>query len=205
MLGLIDKGGPIMWGIVACSLLGSVIFWERLFHLHRAHIKTDDFLRGIFNLIQKKNIVEAISICEETPGPVAHIVRTAILHADEDREDVEQCVIDAGKEEIPRLERNLALLATIAKTAPLLGLLGTLLGMMQALMRMEKGAPLIHSGDLAGGLWQALISTAAGLTVAIPAYVAYNFLLSRVEQLVLDMERSVSEIMGFLKNRSHER
>jgi biopolymer transport protein ExbB len=201
MFMLIENGGPVMWLILVCSLLAGVIFLERLLHLHRAQIGTEDFLSGIYNIVNRNNIAEAVSICEETPGPVAHIVRAAVLQHEGDRASIAQRIVEAGTAEIPRLERNLNVLLTLAQVAPLLGLLGTVLGMMRVMMMVEEKAPLVHSGDLAGGLWQALITSAAGLAVAIPTYVGYNMLAGRVESIVLDMERASSQILGFLVNR----
>jgi len=203
MLELIQKGGPTMWLISVFSVAATVIFLERLFHLHRAQIGSKDFLKGIYNVLQRRNVVEAVSICEETPGPVPHIVRAAVLHHDEDRETIRQAIQQAGQVEVPRLERNLNLLATIAQVSPLLGLLGTVGGMMNVLFAIEARAPLVHAGDLTGGLWQALISTAAGLAVGIGAYMAHNFLLGRVESILQDMEQSGAEILTFLLNRQH--
>jgi biopolymer transport protein ExbB len=201
MLVLIDNGGPMMWLILGCSMLAGVIFLERLLHLHRAQIGAEDFLSGIYNIVNRNNIAEAVSICEETPGPVAHIVRAAVLKHDEGRDVIAQRIVEAGTSEIPRLERNLNVLLTLAQVTPLLGLLGTVLGMMHVLLVIEEKAPLVHAGDLSGGLWQALITSAAGLAVAIPTFVGYNFLAGRVESIVLDMERASSQILGFLVNR----
>ncbi len=198
MLELIFKGGLVMWVIGGCSVIGAVIFLERLFHLHRAQINADDFLEGIYNVLRRRNVVEAVSICEETPGPVAHIMRSAILHGDRDRDQLRQAIEQAGMSEIPRLERNLSLLATMAQLTPLLGLLGTVLGMMETLWQLHQHSPLVQVGDLAGGLWQALITTAFGLAVAIPLYAGYNFLLQRLETILLDMESASVDILNFL-------
>ena len=198
MIDLLNQGGLVMWLLFGMALIAAIIFLERLFHLHRAQIRADDFLKGIYNVLKRRNFVEAVSICEETPGPVAHIVRAAILHHDEERQMLQQAIEEAGLVEVPRLERNLNLLATIAQISPLVGLLGTVLGMMDMLIVMHQNAPLIHSGDLSGGLWKALITTATGLAVSIPAYAAYNFLVARIESVVLDMERSSVDIFVFV-------
>jgi biopolymer transport protein ExbB len=198
MTQLIAKGGPMMWLILVCSVLAASIFFKKLFDLHRAQINWDGFLKGLYNILNKKNIVEAVSICDETPGPVASIVRAAILHHDEDADSIRRAIDEAGLSEIPRLERHLGMLATLAQIAPLLGLLGTVLGMMQVMLAIQEKAPLVHAGDLMGGLWQALISTAAGLVVAIPAYAGYNLLVGRVESIVLDMEKAAAEVLAYL-------
>ena len=197
MFELMQKGGPAMWLMLGCSLVAVSIFFERLFNLHRAQIKADDFLKGIYNVLRQRNYVEAVSICDETPGPVAHIVRAAILHHDEEVERIRQAIEETGFVEVPRLERHLGLLATLAKLAPLIGLLGTVLGMMRALMTAEQKAPLVQSGDLMAGMWQALICTAAGLVVAILAYAGYNLLVTRVESIVLDMEKISGDMITF--------
>jgi biopolymer transport protein ExbB len=197
MFELIQKGGPMMWVILATSFIAAVVFVKKLFELHRAQIRWSDFLKGIYNVLSRKNIVEAVSICEETPGPVASIVRAAILHHDEGPEGIRRAIEEAGLAEVPRLEKNLAMLATVAQIAPIMGLLGTVLGMIQTLLMIQQKAPLVHSGDLMGGLMQALIATAAGLAVAIPTYAGYNFLVSRVESIVLDMEQASAEILAF--------
>lgn len=198
MLELVFRGGVVMWVILVAAFIGGVIFLERLFHMHRAQINADDFLEGIYNVLRRRNVVEAVSICEETPGPVAHIMRAAILQGDMQEDQIRHAIEEAGLGEVPRLERNLALLATMAQLTPILGLLGTLLGMMETLWQIQHAAPLIHAGDLAGGLWQALSTSVAGLAVAIPLYAGYNFLLHRLETILLDMERASVDILNFL-------
>ena len=202
MLELIQKGGAVMWLILAASVLGAAVFLAKLYDLHRAQIRSGDFLKGIYNILNRHNIVEAVSICEETPGPVASIVRAAVLHHGEDRPVIAQAIEEAGLAEVPRLERNLTVLATIAQIAPMMGLLGTVLGMIRVLLVIEQKAPLVHAGDVLGGLWQALLTAAAGLAVGIPAYAGYNLLVSRVESIVLDMERAAVDILAFLAGQA---
>jgi len=202
MLELIQKGGAVMWLILAASVLGVAVFLAKLYDLHRAQIRSGDFLKGIYNILNRHNIVEAVSICEETPGPVASIVRAAVLHHGEDRPVIAQAIEEAGLAEVPRLERNLTVLATIAQIAPMMGLLGTVLGMIRVLLVIEQKAPLVHAGDVLGGLWQALLTAAAGLAVGIPAYAGYNLLVSRVESIVLDMERAAVDILAFLAGQA---
>ena len=198
MLELMDKGGWIMWPILICSITAAVLFIERVFHLHRAQIKQDDFLSGIYTIVNRGNTAEAVSICDQTPGPVAHIVRTGLLHADEKPEELKQTITKAGLGEIPRLEKNLGGLLTIAQIAPMLGLMGTVVGLIDVFIGMEQNAPLAEIGDLSAGIWQALITTAVGLCVSIPAFAGYNFLLSRVERITLNMEYTAEEIYHFL-------
>ena len=198
MLDLMAQGGWVMWVILGASVIAVMIFFERLFHYHRAHINAQDFLDGIFNVLRRHNVVKAVSLCEDTPGPVAYLTRAAILQGAATPAEIQQALESAGLSEIPRLERNLNLLATIAQITPLLGLLGTIVGLIQALEQVQHQAPLIQTGDWVGGLWQALITTAAGLAVAIPAYAGYNFLLQRLETILLDMEQASVDVLRFL-------
>ena len=198
MLNWIQSGGPVMWLILAGGFIALVIFLERLFHLHRAQIKIDDFLYGIITNLKRGNHLEAIAICDQTPGPAAHLVRTAILNADEPKEDLMKAIQLAGTQELPRLERHTNLLITLAQVLPMLGLLGTVLGLLSMLAILQQGSPLAEIGDLSGGLWSALLTTAAGLITGIPTYTGYHFLIGRVESIALDMEQVSSEIICFL-------
>ncbi len=199
MLELIHEGGAITWVILLCGFAAFVTFVERGFHIHRARIDSDDFLEGVLNILKKHNIDEAVAICEETPGPVSRVVRTAILHRDSSREFIESSINDAGLSEISRLEARMGVIAVVAQVAPLLGLLGTVLGIMTLLGDME--ATRWQSAKVLVGLRTALITTAAGLAVAIPCYAAYNMVVTKIETLVVDMERASSEILAFLTGK----
>jgi biopolymer transport protein ExbB len=201
MWELMVKGGWIMWPIIACSVVAAILFFERVFHLHRAQIKPDDFLNGIYTIVNRGNTAEAVSICDQTPGPVAHMVRTALLHADEAPAELKQTINKAALGEIPRLEKNLGGVLTIAQVTPLLGLMGTVIGLIRLFMAMEQQAPLAEIGDLSAGIWQALTTTAFGIAVSVPSFAAYNFLLSRVENITLNMDYAAEEIYRFLVYR----
>jgi len=198
MFTLMQQGGLIMWALAAGGAIALFVFLERFFHVHRARIKTDDFMKGICNILRRGNVNEAVSICADTPGPAACIVRAAILHHDRNREMISQAIDDAALTEIARMERRFGVLATIAQLAPLMGVLGTVLGMIQTLLVIQQKAPLVQIGDLAAGLWTALLTTAAGLVVAMLSYLGYNLLVSKVDLIALDMERAASEILAFL-------
>ncbi len=204
MLDMIQKGGPVMWPIILCSVFAFAILLERLFHLHRAKIDTVDFMGKIGNTLKRNKIMEAIEMCNNTPGPIAHIMKAGILKHDRPRNEIREAIEDAGVHEVPRLEKNLSALATIATISPLLGLLGTVTGMVRCFQIIqEKSTTLnpINPGDLAGGIWEALITTVAGLVVAIPTYVAYNYLVSRVDYCVLEMEKAATELINILATR----
>lgn len=205
MLNLMGNGGPVIWLLLACGLFAALVFLERLFNLHRAQIAADDFLKGVYNILNRDNTVEAATICEEAPGPVARLALAAVLHHDDALENIGRAIEDAGLEEIPRMERGLGWLATVARITPLIGLLGTVLGMMDVLQAAHRAAPLVSMADLTGGLWAALSSTALSLVVAILVYAGYNLLVSRVESILLDMERSASALMNFMRQWKRNR
>ena len=205
MANLIGNGGPVIWLLLACGLFAAMVFLERLFNLHRAQIAADDFLKGVYNILSRDNLVEAAAICEEAPGPVARLALAAVLHHDDALENVGRAIEDAGLEEIPRMEKGLGWLATLARITPLIGLLGTVLGMMEMLLAANRNAPLVQSADLTGGLWAALSATALSLVISILAYAGYNLLVSRVESILLDMERSASALLNFMRQWKQSR
>ena len=191
-------GGPMIWLIIGASATGLVVFFQRVLHYHRAQINSMEFLNGVRNVLKRDNVVEALSICDATPGPVARLVKVAILNRERGQEGVREALEEAGLIEVPPLENKLNLLATIAQITPLMGLLGTVLGFIQIFTELQNKATLANMQDLSGGIWQSLICTAAGLAVAIPCYAAYNYLVSRVNAIVLDMEKAATEIIGIV-------
>jgi biopolymer transport protein ExbB len=195
---LLSHGGPVLYLILLVSAVAAVVFIERFLHCHRAQINSTEFLNGVRTVLKRNNVVEALSICDATPGPVARLVKTAILNREHGRERVREALEEAGLAEVPRLEEKLNLLATIAQLAPLLGLLGTVLGFIETFGRMEQAGLHAQVSQLSTGIWQALICAAAGLAVAIPAHAGYNYLVSRVNSIVLDMERAATEIVNIV-------
>ena len=190
MWGLIVKGGPLMFLIIFCSIIALAVVLERIWQLHRSRIDTEGFMEDISETLRRNKIMEAIDKCNATPGPIAQILKAGILKHDRSRPEIKEAIEDAGIHEVPRLEKNLNVLATIAHISPLLGLLGTVVGMLKAFQVIEDKAMSmvpVNPGDLAGGIWEALITTVAGLSVAIPTYVAYNYLVSWVDNFVVDM------------------
>jgi biopolymer transport protein ExbB len=207
MWDVIQKGGPLMYLIVLCSIVALAVIIERLYHLYRAKIDSEIFMESISSTLKRNRIMEAIDLCEKTPGPVAHIIKAGILKHDRSRSEIKEAIEDAGIYEVPRLEKNLGALATIAHISPLLGLLGTVTGMVRAFQVIQEKATSLHlvsPGDLAGGIWEALITTAAGLIVAIPTFVAYNYLVSRVKGFIVEMERSATDLISILAQRTEQ-
>ena len=201
MLPLFFKGGPMLWVILLASATAVMVFIERALYCHRAQINSTEFLNGVRTVLKRDNIVEALSICDATPGPVARLVKTAILNRDHGRERVRESLEEAGLSEVPRLEEKLNLLVTIAQLAPLLGLLGTVLGFIKIFRELEAAGLMANVHSLSAGVWEALICTAAGLAVGIPAHAGYNYLVSRVNDIVLDMEKSATEIVNIVTEK----
>lgn len=207
MWGMIIKGGPLMFLILLCSIIALAVVIERLWHLRRAQINTQAFMEVIAELLKRNKIMDAIDRCNAMPGPIAHILKAGIMKHDRPRSEIKEAIEDAGLHEVPRLEKNLSALATIAHISPLLGLLGTVTGMVRSFQVIELKATAlmpVNPGDLAGGIWEALITTVAGLAVAIPTYVAYNFLVSKVDGFVLEMEKSATDVVNILGVKREE-
>jgi biopolymer transport protein ExbB len=198
---LVTHGGPVMFLLLLVSAVAIVVVIERILHYHREQINSAEFLNGVRTVLKRDNIVEALSICDATPGPVARMVKVSILSRDRGREGVREALEEAGLAEVPRLEEKLNLLATIAQIAPVLGLLGSVLGLIKIFAALEEKGQFSHFEALAGGVWQALVCTAFGLAISVPAYAAYNYLVKRVNDIVLDMERASSEMLTLLTDK----
>ncbi len=195
---LLARGGLMMWVLLALGLGGLMLCIERVLFLHRGQIRAKAFVEGIKNILAKRRLVEALTVCEETPGPVAAVVKAALLQASASAETMRFHVQEAGIVELPALERRLGAIAAIAQVAPLVGLLGTVIGMATTFRAFEQGGHYALAGVLAGGMWQALLAVAGSLMLAIPAHLAYHFLSARVRSIVRDVEWSGNEIMKYL-------
>ncbi len=207
MWGLFVKGGPLMFVILLCSVIALAVIIERLWYLRTAKIDTAQFMEEIAETLRRNKIMDAIDKCNAIQGPIARILKAGIMKHDRTKGEIKEAIEDAGLHEVPLLEKNLGVLATIAHIAPLLGLLGTVVGMVRAFQVIEQKAIAlmpVNPGDLAGGIWEALLTTAAGLSVAIPTYVAYNFLVTKVNGFVLEMEKSATDLVNILGTKREE-
>jgi biopolymer transport protein ExbB len=199
----IHNGGPVIWLILIAAAIALVVFVERALFCHRSQINSAAFLNGVRTVLKRENVVEAISICDATPGPVARLVKAAILNREKGRDRVREAVEEAGLTEVPLLEERLNLLATIAQIAPLLGLFGTVIGFMSIFSVLQHHGLYANLAEMAGGVWEALICAAAGIGVAIPAHAGYNYLVSRINKIVLDMERAAAEIVNIVTEQNN--
>ena len=194
-------GGPLMWPILFCSIFALAIVMEKTVFFHKISIDIPELLGKILDKMKRHDTKEALKICDENPGPIANILKAGILKYDRPRQQIIEAIEDASLYEVPRLQKNLSALATIAHIAPLLGLLGTATGMVRAFQAIQvkaAGSLPILPQDLSGGVWEALLATVAGLVVAIPSFVAYNYLVSRVNNFILEMEKASTELVNFL-------
>src|SRR5882757_8994422 len=141
---LLLKGGPMLWLLLLTSAVAVAVFVERVIHFHRAQINSMEFLNGVRNVLKRDNVVEALSICDATPGPVARLVKVAILNRERGREGVREALEEAGLMEVPRLEEKLNVLATLAQIAPLMGFLGTILGYIRIFTELQAKATLAN-------------------------------------------------------------
>lgn len=198
---VIKLGGPIMWPILLCSLFALGIVIEKFVYFSLVKTNVSHLKAKVFGLIKNNKIKEAIQACDASPSPVAKIFKAGILKFGSSREEIKESMEEASSFEIPKLEVRLGALATIAHISPLLGLLGTVTGMTTAFHTIQvRAASLspVTPGDLAGGISEALLTTVAGLMVAIPTFVAYNYCVSRVNGFILDMERGATELVNFM-------
>ena len=190
-------GSPMFLVLAILAVVAVVTFFGRFVDLRRAQVDYEDFLKGVVNVLDRGNADEALAICEDTAAPVASVVATAIRHRGESARLLREAVDSQGRAEVGRLDRRLAVLAIIAQTAPLLGLLGTVVGFVRTVMA-ANASELVSRTTLMGGVMEALVSTAAGLVVAILASVMYGFLRVRLDRIVVDLEAAASQVLGYI-------
>lgn len=194
------KGGFIMWLILACSVIGLMVIIDRFIVLRKAKINIPAFMVRIRGYIKKKDISGAISHCMEENSPVSNIVRKGLKKYKLGHERVKESIENAGRQEISKLEKGLPILASVAGIAPLLGFLGTVTGMITAFMTIQDLQGAANPSDLAGGIWEALITTAFGLIVGIPALGFYNYFQNAVKKLVGDMETVANDVVDIVQD-----
>lgn len=208
-MGFILKGGFFIWPIILCSVIGFSVTLERLYHFRRSSRGLDNLLTAVKKMVVDGKKKEAEKFARLFPGPVAHVVGITIHISPYDipAEEKEKIIAQAGSNQMRKLERNLRTLGIIAHVAPLLGLLGTVTGMISAFMKIQELGGVVDASVLAGGIWEALITTAAGLSVAIPAMVAYHYFEGQADEIysrMKDSVQSLSRLLGFRFNSTEE-
>src|SRR5246127_2014177 len=204
MIDYMQKGGPLMWLILLCSVVSIAVFAERLLYFHRATIDLEEFLQGLSNLVRKRNLAEARVECQITSVPITRVIHAALTRHHLPRTELREIVQEAGQLEVPRLERNLGMLISIGYICPLVGLLGTVTGLIQAFVQLSANNGYATLAEISGGIYQSLLTTAGGLAVAIPAILGYCHLSARLNHLIHDMERAGIEVVNLLTD-SEER
>ena len=194
-LNVFDVAGPVAWPLLGMAVFGITVFFERTTFFQKVQINASDFLDGIINLLKKNRSLEALTLCEETPGPVAALVRAALLHRNSSKQEIQEAIQSVAMLEIPTLAKRQRLLGTVAGLSPMLGLLGSVLACLDSLQRLgSQDATVNLNPDFSS----ALLTTALGLSIAMLAYCGKEFLRSRVDSIIRDMEWSAHGIYRYL-------
>lgn len=185
------KGGILMIPILACSVIALAFFFERLWNLQRRKIIPARFLEVIGDLLKKGKLNEAASLCKTNPSPLAAMLKAGIEHAGRTRKTIKEAILEAGEKQLFQMERFVNALGAIATISPLIGLLGTVTGMIrvfQGVVSQAASGGAVDAAFLANGIWEALLTTAAGITVAIPTYLAHRYVLGKVDAYAVELE-----------------
>jgi biopolymer transport protein ExbB len=202
LIEVMNKGGLLMWPILLCGVVAMSVFIERVIYYRKIHFDVSKFLSGLLPLLRKRSYAEALQRCDENYGPVAKVSQAAILKRELPPFELRNMVREIAQLQVPEIEARLSLVMSMGYIAPLLGLLGTVSGMIEVFFRLQRALSAAPVSDLAGGIWEALLTTAAGLSVAIPCYLGYNYLVSRMNAILQDMERASVEIIHILVENS---
>ncbi len=197
-LSLAMKGGWVMLPIILLSIVAVYIFFERYFAINRARKIDINFMNRIRDYIMDGKVDAAKTLCQSTENPVARMIEKGISRIGRPLNDVSVAIENVGRLEIYKLEKGLPTLATVSGGAPMLGFLGTVIGMVQAFMEMSTAGNNINVSQLSQGIYTALITTVAGLIVGVIAFFAYNILVAKVEKVVNNLEASTTEFMDLL-------
>lgn len=201
---LFEQGGALMWAILVASIVGVAVFLERMWSLQRGKVLPRAFVDRIRALVGKGKTSEAQLLCEENGSSIASVIAAALraFAQGKDRSEIKEAVEEVGNREVAHLDRNVEIVGTVASVSPLMGLLGTVLGMITVFQRFvdSYAAGTVGPDSFATGIWQALITTAFGLTVAIPMLMGYKFLQGRNDRLIVEMEEDAMGIVDLLED-----
>lgn len=201
MLDMIIRGGPVMIPLLLCSVLMLAVTLERLFYLLRCRVDTEDLMDDIKLALQQGKILEAMQIAKKTRGPVASVLAAGIAHYDKDKEHIRERLEEVANEELFKMERRLGMLDVLITVSPLLGLLGTVTGIINSFQMIVAVGGLEEPLAVSAGIAEALITTAVGLIIAIPGMLIYSYLTSIIDHLVVDMNKRASELLAILEAR----
>jgi len=192
------KGGPVMIPLLILSIVAIYIFIERYLAISRASVDETNFMNNIRDFMHDGKIDSAKALCKMNYSPISLMIAKGIVRIGRPLSDINAAIENVGKLEISKLEKNIAVLATVAGAAPMLGFLGTVIGMVRAFYNMAMAGNNIDIGLLAGGIYEAMISTIAGLIVGIISFICYNVLVARIEKVIFMLEARATEFMDLL-------
>ena len=198
MYELFLKGGVLMYPIAFCSIVALGIFLERLWALRRGKVIPRGFLMEVIDLVAKGKLAEAMALCKRTDASISHVLYAGLSSYGKRRDAIKERMEEVGRREVANMERYINVVGTIAGVAPVLGLLGTVSGMIKSFNVIALQG-VAEPGALAGGISEALLTTAAGLIVAIPSFVMHRYLRNRVHSLTLEMEEVALRLLDLLK------
>jgi biopolymer transport protein ExbB len=205
MLELLSEGGVLMIPLFLLSLLAIYVIAERWRSLNNSRVEVDGFLRTVEGMLKDGDRQRALTYCDGIDKPLARILKAGIRRLGRPIRDIEDAISNAGKKEIYHLEKRMNWLATIAGVAPLIGFTGTVTGMIEAFMDIQSLQGNVNPSVLAGGIWEALITTATGLIVGIIAYGFYNFLLGKINRMVHELENASADFIDLLNAPSYKK
>lgn len=194
-------GGPIMWLILLCSIFACAVFLEKFWQLKKMNSDRDHLLNTVLDKMGRHDTKEALQVCDNNKGIIANILKAGILKYDRPRQQIKEAIEDASLSEIPKIENKLDILLTMAHVLPLLGILGTVTGMVKCFQIIQAKSlinSVVSAADLSAGIWEALLTTVFGLAVAIPVYVAYNYLVSKTNNFIHEMQKCAVELVNLL-------
>ncbi len=194
MLELFDKGGPFMWPLLLMLFFGLVVAFERFYTLSKAQINTKDFFTQVQEALKQGGPEAAAEVCSNTRGPVASVLHAGLLRLDRGLDHVEKAIGESGAVEMAFLEKGMVWLSTVANIAPLLGFLGTVSGMIGAFESIAAAGD-VEPSIVASGIFEALITTAAGLVIAIPIQAFHNYFVSKIDKIIIDMQESSTQFV----------
>jgi len=198
--GIFDQGGPIVWLQAVLAVLAAMFILERMFFFHRSRVNVGDLLAGLANHVRRKAYAEALHEASRAPGPVARVCYSMLLRQRLPRADLRDVAQEAGQLEVPRIEKNIRGLLAVAMLAPMSGLLGTVLGLLETFQRLSEQGAFSGSTELSQGIFKALITTVLGLTIALPSYLFYLYFVGRAKRLMHRIERAGIEMLNIISD-----
>jgi biopolymer transport protein ExbB len=202
--GLIEQGGPLVWVLLGLAFVGAVAVVERLFYFHRVRISVGTLLVGLAHHVRRRAFAEALHEAARAPGPVGRVAYGALLRYYLPRAELRDVVQETAQMEVPRIEKNIRVVMGAALLAPLVGMLGTLVGMLETFQKVSEQGGFTGPAELSAGVFAALITSVMGLTIAIPLYLFYLYFLGRAKNLVHRLERVGIEMVHLIADAREE-